>query len=225
MSIVNVASLRQVVDARILLQNYPGVSVNFPLTNDSSHNGLRETGIWKAHLFYAYNWNIANYSDYFWNNYYCAASNTPPPSNQWGPNSTDLYLLDPQGTGTLGGSWTDITSTAFDATAGAFTPTGLEHIHHTMQGMKADDNSKTTLPAGITSAGGGSGTWQTTNISMGAMKGFKYTRNIPSWRHPGGDNIQENLTESIAGTISFGNGCGPVTQPVGAADIIGVYTP
>ena len=86
---------------------------------------------------------------------------------------------------------------------------GLKHYHQQMQAMKGpvinlgtDDSASSPSNAAITGTGNGNGTYKTTNISMGGMRGFEYsTSNNGLW--PSSAGTVETLYDT--GEISVGS--------------------
>ena len=90
-----------------------------------------------------------------------------------------------------------------------FTNVGLKHYQHQMQAMKGynlagDFNNSSPSVTGVTDVHEGSGTYKTSNISMGDMRGFKYDiGNNSFWSSTVGGTVEylENT-----GAISVGDG-------------------
>jgi hypothetical protein len=86
------------------------------------------------------------------------------------------------------------------------TNTGLKHIHHQMQAMKgygfAGDNGLVPSVINVTGTGNGNGTYKTANISMGGMRGFKYSISTMSSTWPSSAGTVETL--QYPGAISIG---------------------
>ncbi len=86
---------------------------------------------------------------------------------------------------------------------------GFRHYHQQMQAMKgrsvAGDEGSTPPsgePSGVVAAGLGNGTYKTTDISLGNMRGFKYHTSFLG-THPSTTGTTEHLFES--GEVSIGS--------------------